>query len=158
MPGNPHKFYRIDGYHPPKRAEIKWAMVRRPLSVQQAPSPAWILLDHSTNENVKGIVVAPEAPLVNHLLFADDCLLFFKANEEGAITMNEMIKAYCDASGQRVNLSKSSIFFSKGCPNNKKEVIKNILVVPNESLSERYLGLPWVVGKSKKQRLQVHQG
>ena len=31
-----------------------------------------------------------------------------------------------------------------------RTVIKNLLDVPNESLAERYLGLPSDVGKSKK--------
>lgn len=95
------------------------------------------------------MVVAPGAPPVNHLLFADDCLLFSKVNEEGANTMSEIVKSYCDASGQRVNLSKSSIFSSKGCPNGRKAMIKQKFDVPNEPLSERYLGLPSYVGKSK---------
>lgn len=108
-----------------------------------------LLRAHSSNEHVRGVMVAPAAPPVNHLLFADDCLLLFKANETGAGLIRDIIQKYCGASGQRVNLSKSSIFFSKGCPNDQRDLIKGILNVPNESLSERYLGLPSEVGKSK---------
>lgn len=110
-----------------------------------------LLKAHSRNDQVKGVVLAPGAPPVNHLLFADDCLLFFKANEEGANTM-EIIQNYCDAFGRRVNLSKSSIIiiFSKGSPNDRKVAIKGILDVPNESLSKRYLGLHSDVGSTSK--------
>lgn len=108
-----------------------------------------LLKDNNINENVKGVVVSPTAPPVNHLLFADDCLLMFKANMEGATVIRDTIQRYCEASGQRVNLSKSSIFFGKGCPNDRRSEIKTILEVSNESLSERYLGLPTDVGKSK---------
>jgi hypothetical protein len=62
------------------------------------------------------IQVAPSAPAVNHLLFADDSQLFVKASTAGARDVTEILKKYCDASGQRIKLDKSSVFFSKGCP------------------------------------------
>jgi hypothetical protein len=46
-------------------------------------------------------------------------------------------------------MDKSSIFFSKKCPATIKERIKIVLEVQNESLSEKYLGMPSGVGKSK---------
>jgi hypothetical protein len=36
------------------------------------------------SSSLSGIKVAPSAPMVCHLLFADDSLLFFKANRESA--------------------------------------------------------------------------
>ena len=96
-----------------------------------------------------GIKVAPTAPVVNHLLLADDSLLLFKSSVQGANEVSNLLDAYCLASGQRVNYDKSSIFFSKGCPETLRVEIKNILNVQNESLSEKYLGLPTDVGQSK---------
>ena len=61
-----------------------------------------------------GVQVAPTAPVVNHLFFADDSLLLFKASIEGAEVVSNLLEAYCNASGQKVNNEKSSIFFSKG--------------------------------------------
>ena len=55
---------------------------------------------------------------------------------------------YCNASGQRVNTDKSAIYFSKGVPEVTQNEIKNALDVQNESLSEKYLGLPTDVGKN----------
>jgi hypothetical protein len=52
-------------------------------------------------------------------------------------------------SRQRINKDKSSIFFSKGCPNEVRENHKVILEVMNESLNERYLGMPSDVGRSR---------
>jgi hypothetical protein len=85
---------------------------------------------------------------VNHLLFADDSLLFIKANGDSARDARDTLDAYCRASGQRVNLDKSSIFFSKCCPATMKQELKVILNVQNESLSEKYLGMPSDVGRS----------
>lgn len=60
-----------------------------------------------------------------------------------------MLESYCNASGQSINLSKSSVFFSKGCPNGLREEGKTALNVTNESLSERYLEMSSDVGNSK---------
>ena len=94
--------------------------------------------------------MAPSAPPVNHLLFADDSLLFFRASVNGAKEVSNLLDTYCMASGQRINRDKSSIFFSKGCPKIVKTAVKGHLHVPNESLSDKYLGLPTDVGNSKK--------
>jgi hypothetical protein len=47
-------------------------------------------------------------------------------------------------------LQKSSIFFGEGCVPDTKEMAKQVLEVDTEALSERYLGLPTVVGRSKE--------
>jgi hypothetical protein len=92
--------------------------------------------------------VAPSASAVSHLLFADDSLLFFKVNRESAEEVNKVLQLYCDASGQWINMDKSSIHFGKGCSNQIREEIKNILNVHQEALSEKYLGMPTDVGNS----------
>lgn len=104
------------------------------------------LLKSSSQSSFAGIKVAPTAPTINHLLFADDSLLLFKANVEGSEEVSNLLDIYCRASGQRINHEKSSIFFSKGCPESIKEEVKNSLNVQNESLNERYLGMPTDVG------------
>ena len=63
---------------------------------------------------LNGIKVAPSAPTVSHLLFADDSLLFFRADVANAEIIKEVLGIYCGASGQRVNMEKSSILFAKG--------------------------------------------
>ena len=82
------------------------------------------------------------------MLFADDCLLFFKADANNAQVIKECLTKYCEASGQKVNLEKSSIFFSKRCKQTIRDNIKSITQVENESLNEKYLGLPNEVGRS----------
>ena len=99
---------------------------------------------------IRGLSVAESAPIVNHLLFADDSLLFFEANSESAVRVRDILRRYCDASGQRVNTEKSSIYFSKGVPDSMRDEIKNVLDVHTESLSEKYLGLPTDVGRKKE--------
>ena len=71
--------------------------------------------------------MAPSAPPVKHLLFADDNLLFFKANSVRATEVNQLLDIYCQATGQRINYDKSSIFFIKGVPEGVCNDIKKIL-------------------------------
>jgi hypothetical protein len=95
-----------------------------------------------------GIKVATSAPTVSHLLFVDDSLLFFRANRESALEVKEVLQLYCNASGQQVNMDKSSIHFAKGVQNTLREEIMDTLHVHNVSLSEKYLGMPSDVGIS----------
>jgi hypothetical protein len=85
-----------------------------------------------------GIHVAATAPRVNHLLFADDCLLFCRALAREAARLKDIVDKYCFASGHRVNNEKSSIYFGKKVPGQKKLKIKAILNVQSESLNVKY--------------------
>ncbi|CAA0843248.1 Unknown protein, partial [Striga hermonthica] len=53
--------------------------------------------------------------------------------------------------GQKVNLQKSGIFFSRNTPSNLRDSICNVLqrIVPHRSTI--YLGLPLGIGRSKKE-------
>lgn len=62
--------------------------------------------------------------------------------------MQSVLNLYCRASGQQVNMDKSSIHFAKGCKASAREEIKETLNVHNEALSEKYLGMPTDVGNS----------
>jgi hypothetical protein len=61
-----------------------------------------LLKSNVQSSHLEGIKVAPLAPPVNHLLFADDSLLFFKGSREGAEALSSLLEVYCQASGQRI--------------------------------------------------------
>ena len=109
-----------------------------------------LLKSQNQSSQLSGIKVAPSAPPVNHLLFADDSLLFFRASINGAEVGSNLLDTYCSASGQRINREKSSMFFSKGTLEIVRDAVKGFLQVPNESLNDKYLGMPSNVGHSKK--------
>jgi hypothetical protein len=54
---------------------------------------------------------------------------FVKASSEGASEVKEMLAMYSNAFGQTINIDKSSIFFSRGCPKLLREGIKIALEV-----------------------------
>ena len=62
--------------------------------------------------------------------------------------IKDVLQLYCRASGQQVNLDKSSIHFAKGCRQVTRIAMKDILDVHNEYLCEKYLGMPSDVGAS----------
>lgn len=105
------------------------------------------LLKYYGNYVDRGIKVNFRAPWLSHLLFADDSLIFIKADTKSARRLNEILEIYGEALGQSVNRSKSSIFFSPNTPTTLRQSLKQTLGVLVEAFSERYLGLPTVVGK-----------
>ena len=94
--------------------------------------------------------MSPSAPPVNHLLFTDDSMLLFKARVNGVEQVSHFLKTYYMAYGQIINTNKSSIFFSKGCPQIVRDALKGHLQVPTESLRDKYLEMPTDVGQLKK--------
>nr|XP_023903860.1 uncharacterized protein LOC112015657 [Quercus suber] len=63
----------------------------------------------------------------------------------------DILKVYEEASGKKINRSKTSLFFSKSIPEDVKHGIKVTLGVPEIMQYEKYLGLPSLVGKRKKE-------
>ena len=95
-----------------------------------------LLKANEASNLIRELKVAAQAPQVNHLLFADDNLLFFEATSDSATKVKDLLHRYCDASGQRINVDKSSIFFSKGVTEPNRASIKNILEVQIQQQTE----------------------
>ena len=98
---------------------------------------------------IHGVFVCKRAPKVTNLLFVDDSLLFFRAIQTEMEVVNEILQTYAQASGQNINLEKSSVYFSSNTPNCQKEEVKQILGVRDVDWFESYLGLPTLVGRLK---------
>ena len=62
----------------------------------------------------------------------------------------DMLTDYEDASGKKINKSKTTLFFSKAMVGAIKDQIKEAWRVPEIMQYEKYLGLPSFVGKGKK--------
>jgi len=90
-----------------------------------------LLKTSSQSSGFEGIKVAASAPPINHLLFADDSLLLFKSSDQGVTRVSNLLDTYYNASGQRINHAKSSVFFSKGCAQALQDRIKQNLNVHN---------------------------
>lgn len=101
-------------------------------------------------EQITGCRVNSAAPSVTHLLFADDSFLFFKASIHEETTVKNILEMYEVESGQAVNYHKSGIFFSANVRRDKQVEIMSILGVNTSIAGGKYLGLPSLIGRSKK--------
>jgi hypothetical protein len=62
--------------------------------------------------------------------------------------LKDTLKVYCEGSGQKINLEKSSVFFGRHCMDQVKTRVKDRLEVQSETLNDFYLGMPTSVGRS----------
>lgn len=106
--------------------------------------------DASSDGKVHGCQISPTAPIISHLLFADDSFLIFRGTTEEASNIKELLINYERSSGQCVNFQKSGIHFSANVSMEKQLEISEILGVNNDITSSKYLGLPSMVGRSKR--------
>ncbi|XP_060963731.1 uncharacterized protein LOC115717505 [Cannabis sativa] len=96
-----------------------------------------------------GCRVCNGAPIISHMLFADDCYIYCKAIEREARSVLLLLQLFEQASGQCVNYSKSTIFFSLNTTSASRQEMCNLLRM-NEALENSlYLGLPCVMGRNK---------
>ncbi|KAA3488752.1 reverse transcriptase [Gossypium australe] len=108
-----------------------------------------LLEDIKQRGSMEGAPIGKGRLSINHLFFADDCILFGDASLEGARAVYEVIKEYERNAGQRVNYDKSLIYFGANVNDKDKEEITGLLGIRVVSNPEKYLGLPMMVGRRK---------
>jgi len=116
-----------------------------------------LIRDAETRGVLTGTKVCRQAPSVSHLLFADDCFLFFKANEVQAHTMKNILSTYELASGQAISLPKSEIYCSRNVPDDLKATITDNLGVQVVMRTGKYLGLPSMIGRDRNATFAENQ-
>ncbi|KAL4297881.1 hypothetical protein GQ457_12G014130 [Hibiscus cannabinus] len=63
-----------------------------------------------------GVRASKHGPPVNHLLFADDSLVFLRNDMSEVHYLKDILSTYSAVSGQKVNFSKSTAYFSPRTP------------------------------------------
>ncbi|KAF7815029.1 reverse transcriptase [Senna tora] len=89
---------------------------------------------------VKGIKVAREAPAVNHLLYADDSIMFFKADLESCHHLFSTVSKFGDFSGLRLNQGKCEVKFSPNTTHRFAKMMAAILHSKTTNKISKYLG------------------
>ena len=90
-----------------------------------------------------------EAHIISHLLFADDSLILMHTDQKNADCLIDILNRYCANSGQKVSEAKSSIYFSSNTKVNVKTEVCEVLNIMTDSLIDKYLGLPAMVGADR---------
>jgi len=76
------------------------------------------------------IKLSPKGIKIPRLLFADDCLLFCKLNQQTCSKLKAIIDSLCSLLGQLVNFHKSVITFSKNVSTAQKLAVKSTFNIP----------------------------
>ena len=81
---------------------------------------SYMLNQAKENGRLQGIKLTTSSPVLTHLFFADDVVLFCNARVEEAYELKRILNVFSRASVQRVNLHKSGLIFGKKVPHNLK--------------------------------------
>lgn len=84
----------------------------------------------------KPISLSQGGPKLSHVCFADDLILFAEASVAQIKIIRRILEAFCAASGQKVSLDKSKIYFSK----NVSRDLESMISVESGIKSTRDLG------------------
>ncbi|XP_062103683.1 uncharacterized protein LOC133814782 [Humulus lupulus] len=98
---------------------------------------------------LQGCKVARGAPVISHMLFVDDSYMYFQATSDSARRVLDLLHTYEKASGQQVNMAKSSVFFSLNVGDDIKNEICSLLGIQEADDNTFYLGLLTIMGRNK---------
>ncbi|CAL8119961.1 unnamed protein product [Prunus armeniaca] len=85
-----------------------------------------------------------------HGAVEDDSLLFLEATPQAYRTLKRVFEIYEPVAGQKINLEKLAIAFRPNTPVHLRNEVSSLLKIPIVEFHEKYLGLPTVIGKRKK--------
>lgn len=83
---------------------------------------------------------------INHLLFVNDSLIFYKINREASNNLSRILNVYAQTSGQCINKEKTTMVFSKNVGKMDKTKILAMQGCRDTKQYNKYLGLPPMIG------------
>ncbi|XP_060970191.1 uncharacterized protein LOC133037264 [Cannabis sativa] len=108
-----------------------------------------LLQSEENNGSLQGLCVSRTAPSVSHLFFADDSVLFCRATQQSASSIQHVLHIYHQASGQAINPDKCVLSFSPNKRPSHQRYFQQLLNMPIQPCHEEYLGLPSFAGRDK---------
>ena len=109
-----------------------------------------LLYQVSRSGAIPGVVACPQGPRISHLFFADDSIIFCRATSANCAHLEHILETYEKASGPQLYHDKTTLFFSKNTTLEVQEDIKHRFGTEVIRQHETYLGLPSLVGRSKR--------
>lgn len=108
-----------------------------------------LIQKYERNQWIKGIKICRKALSISHMFFMDDSYLDCSAKMSEARRIMELLMVYERASGQKVNIDKSLVFFSINVIQYNRELVCQELQMIEPDEKSKYLGLPNLLGRKK---------
>ncbi|KAL5820377.1 hypothetical protein ACOSQ3_022259 [Xanthoceras sorbifolium] len=109
-----------------------------------------LIVDSVSKGLWKPIRISREGPLISHLFFADDLILFGHASLQQANAMKDCLDLFCSYSRQQVSFPKSRVCCSPNVSMVDARCIANICGSPITKDLGNYLGVPLIHGRINK--------
>lgn len=111
------------------------------------------MLDKGAMNHVFGLHPLGDAPLITHISFADDVLLFFDGTDQSLQGLLAILEDFNKCSGLGINRSKTAVFFDGGdASRNRTSAAAH--GISQGSFPIRYLGVPLTTKKLRRQDYQ----
>lgn len=110
-----------------------------------------LLKKEEAANRLHGICIARHAPPITHLLFANDNILFCRANGGEVLKLNQCLITFASWSSQMINSQKLYLHFSNNMSAADKENLASILRLNCGTQGGSYLGLPLCIPRSRSQ-------
>ena len=88
-----------------------------------------LLKNSEVRGDIHGMKVYKGTHPLSHLLFADDCFLFCRSDDNEITTTKEILDKYGEVSRQTINYQKSEIFFNLNIQHPQRQIISSFLHV-----------------------------
>ncbi|XP_056688102.1 uncharacterized protein [Spinacia oleracea] len=93
-----------------------------------------------------------DGPVLSNLFFTNDIILFAEASMDQAIVIQEYLERFCMASGQKVSLPKSRVFFSNNVCEDNRNAIYTTLGMDSTMNLGLHLGMPTLSSRITKEK------
>ena len=99
------------------------------------------LIQAESTRRIQGVRVGRRGLYFNHLLFADDSLLFFRNDNHSLRNLQCILDWYSNILEQKINLGKSDLFCSPNMPKETQEALAREIQVNLVQCPSKYLGI-----------------
>ena len=102
----------------------------------------FLIVDQCSSHLWDPIKSSQSGPSFSHLFFADDLVLFAKADLKNCQSIHDTLDTFCELSGQKVNMTKSKVFFSPNVGQENRDSFCDTLGFRSTPNLRKYLGFP----------------
>lgn len=107
--------------------------------------------------NLDVLLGCKNAPPIPILCFTDDCMIFCKTNRKSINALESCLCTYERMAGQGVCWKKNlGCFFLQIHLRSQKQLLLHSLGVIGNQRLDKYLGLPFIMGSSKKDLFYIY--